>query len=331
MLSLSPPSGTSSIVGALQQPALQWTIVASWIPSELKNFDYLNSETARDSRVYFTIAVDLVVEAIDEPVRFIIEAKAKIVAPLSAATTAVASATEKFWQNFGATISSKVQGGGASSPRQLQETFHLLIREKGAAAAAKGGEVLGGEESQEAAASHFKYEVVSCYSRTQIAHQKQRLSLQLNRAKMTENGGGELSLETPISEAPEEAFTEAEDDEPLASGTGLVSQECTAGQLASWAEVLDKWRLNLDARPSRLSKLVRQGVPEPLRPEVWQLLAGSHKEEERLMGLYRTLVKKDSPFEAVIRRDINRTFPGHEKFREPGSEGKSDYSLTHSC
>ena len=266
------------------------------------------------------------VEAIDEPVRFIIEAKAKIVAPsviggasMLQATTAVASATEKFWSNF-----APLTKGGSSSSRQLQETFNLMIREKVAAVA----EEVGAQEKGQSGPGGFKYEVVSCYSSTQIAHQKQRLSLQLNRAKMSGSSAADsidsAAINTQVVDLTPltEAGPAEDDDEPLASGTGLVSQECTQAQLASWADVLDRWRANLDVRPSKLSKLVRLGVPEPLRPEVWQLLAGAHREEERLMALYRTLVKKDSPFEAVIRRDINRTFPGHEKFREPGSEGK---------
>lgn len=277
------------------------------MPSEL-NFEYLNTETPRDTRVYFTIAVDLVVEKIDEPVRFIIEAKAKIVPP---SNSVAVSATEKFWQNF-----------ASKSTKQMQEQFSLILAQKPITNTLVEAKAANGGDS-------FKYEVVSCFSATQISQQKQRLSLQLNRAKMTnnesnlsnssssQNGHKSIeSLETPTEE-PEE-----DDDEPLASGTGVVSKDCSQGELASWKDIMDKWHTNLDVRPKQLSRLVRKGVPEALRPEVWQLLAGSNQEEEKLMQMYRTLVAKDSTFEGIIQRDINRTFPAHESFKEPGSSGK---------
>lgn len=284
----------------------QWQIVASWVPSEL-NFEYLNTETPRDTRVYFTIAVDLVVEHIDEPVRFIFEAKAKIVSPSMAAT-----ATEKFWQNF-----------ATKSNKQMHEQFNLIIRQK----ATMPTTTATAEQNNSSQDKSFKYEVVSCLSSTQMVHQKQRLSLQLNRAKLTESQNlsnlGSISeprsldsVDTPTEELPPD-----DDDEPLASGTGLVSKEISQSVLESWKDVMDKWRLNLDVRPKQLPRLVRHGVPEALRPEIWQLLAGAHQEEEKLMQKYRLLVSKESTHEAVIQRDINRTFPAHEKFRDPGCIG----------
>ncbi|KAH9645768.1 hypothetical protein HF086_012495, partial [Spodoptera exigua] len=74
-------------------------------------------------------------------------------------------------------------------------------------------------------------------------------------------------------------------------------------------------------RPRALNHLVRVGVPEALRGEVWLRLAGVDQ-NDKLMETYRTLISKDCPFEAVIQRDIARTFPAHDFFREAGGLGQ---------
>lgn len=56
-----------------------------------------------DTRVYMTVAADLVISGIQEPVRFVIETKAKIFPP-----------TERFWY---------------FSKRTLYENFYLRVKE----------------------------------------------------------------------------------------------------------------------------------------------------------------------------------------------------------
>lgn len=79
-------------------------------------------------------------------------------------------------------------------------------------------------------------------------------------------------------------------DEPLLSGTGLVSKDCSEDVLDSWSEVLLKWK-STQQKPKLLAGLVRLGIPEALRGEVWQRLAGT-EENTHMMEKYRVLITK---------------------------------------
>ena len=81
-------------------------------------------------------------------------------------------------------------------------------------------------------------------------------------------------------------------DEPLLSGSGVVSKEVTDDNLLeAWHDVLVKWHQNLSQRPKPVQQLAKKGIPEALRGEVWQLLAGCHDNSE-LMEAYRILITK---------------------------------------
>lgn len=85
--------------------------------------------------------------------------------------------------------------------------------------------------------------------------------------------------------------------------------------------VLSEWN-STGKRPKNLQTLVRGGgIPEALRCQLWQKLS---KTEERadLSDQYRLLITKESKCEDIIMRDVHRTFPAHELFREKSGSGQ---------
>jgi hypothetical protein len=72
--------------------------------------------------------------------------------------------------------------------------------------------------------------------------------------------------------------------------------------------------------PSLLSNKVRKGVPPPLRGVVWQSMAGAR--DSVLEGLFERLSGESSPYEGVISKDLGRSFPGVDMFRDPDGDGQ---------
>ncbi|KAI9882382.1 MAG: hypothetical protein M1823_005873 [Watsoniomyces obsoletus] len=72
--------------------------------------------------------------------------------------------------------------------------------------------------------------------------------------------------------------------------------------------------------PTLLSKKIRSGVPPPLRGVVWVSMAGAR--DQSLEMQFEKLLGEHSPFESIIGKDIGRSFPGIDMFKEPGGEGQ---------
>ena len=108
-----------------------------------------------------------------------------------------------------------------------------------------------------------------------------------------------------------------DESDPVISGVGSVPKDCGEEELLDWGDLLSRWRKTTwNERPRGLQALVRRGIPEALRGEVWQLLAGCNENEKSMNESYRLLLSKESPSENIIVRDINRTFTGHQFFQD---------------
>ena len=90
---------------------------------------------------------------------------------------------------------------------------------------------------------------------------------------------------------------------------------------ATWNVLLHNWDVINAKRKGRsgLEPLVRKGIPNLLRPIVWKNLVQT--DTKILTQSYPALINSETPFEKQIIRDSTRTFPTHEMFQSPESEG----------
>lgn len=185
------------------------------------------------------------------------------------------------------------------SKRSYTETFYLKLKQI--------------DQKERKSNSDTLYEVASLESESERERIKTTASPSIRMPHYGSQGS--------IIPSPPEDDEEEDNDEPLLSGSGDVSKECGEKILETWGDLLSKWHLNLSVRPKPLPALVRSGVPEALRGEVWQLLAGCHNNDQMVED-YRILINKESPQDSAITRDINRTFPAHDYFKDTGGDGQ---------
>ncbi|KAI6173187.1 hypothetical protein M3Y98_01055300 [Aphelenchoides besseyi] len=243
-----------------------YEIQAPWNP-RARNFEVLNIETPKETRAFMTVAVDMILDGVDESVRFNMECRARVVHQMeSFCQVERVPVTERFYMQLLVT-DGKAKITSVQSAAQRQRSLELAANGK---------------------------------------MQIEKMPVQLIQ---------------PIND------DESDSDEPLLSGSGAVNRECDAEVLEEWRSLLNKWRTDITGRPPELQSLLQSGVPDMLRSEVWTLL--SNCDDETLTAAYHSLLEKDCISEPVIRRDIHRTFPAHDFFKE--TNGKGQESLFNIC
>jgi hypothetical protein len=100
-------------------------------------------------------------------------------------------------------------------------------------------------------------------------------------------------------------------------------------ELEFWAALVSDYPQTAQRLPTLTANKIRGGVPPPLRGVVWPSIAGArdnhlHEEFQRLSGM-------TSPFEALIGKDVGRSFPNVEMFRDKDGEGQTWLSEVLKC
>ncbi|XP_034482314.1 rab GTPase-activating protein 1-like [Drosophila innubila] len=249
-----------------------YAIRAEWKAQE-KAFEQLNLET---SKTNLTVAVDIVMRGIQEPVRFVIETPVTI-----------QSANEmRIMDHF-------------MSKRPMTLRFYLHLKRT----------------------DELNWKVNSIDPSEEITEQASGQQGSSSLLKMGMNNLSRIVRSSSIASIEDDCPTDysSDGDEPLLSGTGEVSKDCSQDTLDEWDPILREW--DSEKRPKNLATLVRLGVPEALREKIWQKLANVERKVE-MNDMYKILITKETKCETVIQRDIHRTFPAHKCFKESGGSGQ---------
>ncbi|KAF8712342.1 RabGAP TBC, partial [Rhizoctonia solani] len=102
------------------------------------------------------------------------------------------------------------------------------------------------------------------------------------------------------------------------------SEGDTAGAVdwGFWGEVVANYEEVARTRPTELAQAIENGIPASLRGMMWQLMSAS--KDAALEKIYSDLIKKPTPHEKAIMRDLGRTFPNHEFFTDGSGVGQEN-------
>ena len=91
-------------------------------------------------------------------------------------------------------------------------------------------------------------------------------------------------------------------------------------ELEFWAALVQDYRQTVQRLPTLTSNKIRSGVPPPLRGVVWPSIAGAH--DSQLHADFLRLSTETSPYDGLIGKDVGRSFPNVDLFKEKDGEGQ---------
>lgn len=110
---------------------------------------------------------------------------------------------------------------------------------------------------------------------------------------------------------------------------GIVTSPVTQKDLAFWSAAMVSFNDCATRIPHYSCDMVRGGVPPALRGDIWKSMAytsggdcGSSEDIASLKYLYDSLANEWTPYVKIIGRDLHRTFPEIDMFREQEGKGQ---------
>jgi hypothetical protein len=91
-------------------------------------------------------------------------------------------------------------------------------------------------------------------------------------------------------------------------------------ELEFWGALVRDYPQTVQRLPTLTLNKIRGGIPAPLRGVVWQSASGARA--KLIEDQYDTLCGESSPYENIINKDLGRSFPGVEMFKDPEGEGQ---------
>lgn len=106
----------------------------------------------------------------------------------------------------------------------------------------------------------------------------------------------------------------------LASDNGMPKEVPPMTELEFWTAIVQDYPSTAARLPTLTATKMRSGIPPPLRGVVWSSMAGARDKD--LEDAFEQLLGEKSPYEGIINKDVGRSFPGVELFRDAEGEGQ---------
>jgi hypothetical protein len=106
----------------------------------------------------------------------------------------------------------------------------------------------------------------------------------------------------------------------IASPTTIPEEPPPMTELEFWVALVQDYPSTASRLPTLTTSKIRSGIPPPLRGVVWTSMAGARDRD--LEDAYERLLGEKSSYEGIINKDVGRSFPGVELFRDAEGEGQ---------
>ncbi|EME83107.1 uncharacterized protein MYCFIDRAFT_106564, partial [Pseudocercospora fijiensis CIRAD86] len=106
----------------------------------------------------------------------------------------------------------------------------------------------------------------------------------------------------------------------ISFNTGIPDEVPPMTELEFWAALVQDYPSTAVRLPTLTTTKIRSGIPPPLRGVVWTSMAGARDRD--LEEAYERLLGEKSPYEGIINKDVGRSFPGVELFRDAEGDGQ---------